>query len=216
MEGLNGTGTYSRNHISSSRSLRSPNTMLFSATTALLGLAATVLSAPVFQKRAVIAHDAVVGFAETVPSGVTGTLYLKYKPYLKNDSGCVPFPAVDAAGNTGCVRAPLLDLFQNKHQRKANSRSMLRSAVASLPQAPPQGVAPPTPAKSTLERGATTERTRSCMRGIGPRTLPRMVWDIVTIGKVLSCGSRRLRQLRRCRVLRRVRMGILIRRRRRI
>lgn len=118
MEGLNGTGTYSRNHISSSRSLPSPNTMLFSATTALLGLAATVLSAPVFQKRAVIAHDAVVGFAETVPSGVTGTLYLKYKPYLKNDNGCVPFPAVDAAGNTGCVRAPLLDLFQNKHQRK--------------------------------------------------------------------------------------------------
>lgn len=100
---MNGTGTYSRNHISSSRSLRSPNTMLFSATTALLGLAATVLSAPVLQKRAVIAHDAVVGFAETVPSGVTGTLYLKYKPYLKNDSGCVPFPAVDAAGNTGCV-----------------------------------------------------------------------------------------------------------------
>lgn len=80
--------------------------MLFSATTALLGLAATVLSAPVIgiQKRAVIAHDAVVGFAETLPSGVTGTLYLKYKPYLKNDNGCVPFPAVDAAGNTGCVR----------------------------------------------------------------------------------------------------------------
>lgn len=191
--------------------------MLFSATTALLGLAATVLSAPVIgiQKRAVIAHDAVVGFAETLPSGVTGTLYLKYKPYLKNDNGCVPFPAVDAAGNTGCVRL-FLTFFQNKHQRKANSRSMLRSAVVSLPQAPPQGLAPPTPAKSTLERGATTERTRSCIRGIGPRTLPRTVWDIVTIGKVLSCGSRRLRQLRRCRVLRRVRMGILTRRRRRI
>ena len=51
-------------------------------------------------RRAVIAHDAVVGFAETVPSGQTGTLYEAYQPYLKVVNGCVPFPAVDASGNT--------------------------------------------------------------------------------------------------------------------
>ncbi|KAJ4985622.1 necrosis inducing protein [Stagonosporopsis vannaccii] len=52
-------------------------------------------------KRAVINHDAVVGFAQAVPSGTVGTLMLKYKPYLKVFNGCVPFPAVDSAGNTG-------------------------------------------------------------------------------------------------------------------
>lgn len=66
-------------------------------------VAATCVSAlPTgLEKRAVIAHDAVVGFAEAVPSGISGTLMLKYKPYLKIFNGCVPFPAVDAAGNTG-------------------------------------------------------------------------------------------------------------------
>lgn len=54
-------------------------------------------------RRAVIAHDAVVGFSEAVPSGIEGTLMLKYKPWLKVFNGCVPFPAVDAAGNTGYV-----------------------------------------------------------------------------------------------------------------
>jgi hypothetical protein len=58
------------------------------------------LAAPL-ERRAVINHDAVVGFPETVPSGTLGSLYLKYKPFLKVESGCVPFPAVDASGNTG-------------------------------------------------------------------------------------------------------------------
>ncbi|KAF2163143.1 hypothetical protein M409DRAFT_68752 [Zasmidium cellare ATCC 36951] len=57
-------------------------------------------SAAAIDKRAVIAHDAVVGFSQTVPSGTTGDLYLKYKPYLSRESGCVPYPAVDAEGNT--------------------------------------------------------------------------------------------------------------------
>lgn len=56
-------------------------------------------AAPV-ERRDPINHDAVVGFAQTVPSGVRGELYLKYKPYLKIDGGCVPFPAVDSNGNT--------------------------------------------------------------------------------------------------------------------
>jgi hypothetical protein len=58
------------------------------------------LAAPL-ERRAVINHDAVVGFPETVPSGTLGSLYLKYKPFLKVEGGCVPFPAVDASGNTG-------------------------------------------------------------------------------------------------------------------
>lgn len=52
------------------------------------------------ERRAVIAHDAVVAFPETVPSGTLGEIYLKYKPYLLRESGCVSYPAVDAEGNT--------------------------------------------------------------------------------------------------------------------
>ena len=65
-------------------------------------LAASVAALPTdLSKRAVIAHDAVVGFAQAVPSGTAGQLMLKYKPFLKVFNGCVPFPAVDSAGNTG-------------------------------------------------------------------------------------------------------------------
>jgi hypothetical protein len=59
-------------------------------------------------RRAVINHDAVVGFPQTVPLGLTGELYLKYKPYLEVSNGCVPFPAVNAAGDTGFVHFSLL------------------------------------------------------------------------------------------------------------
>ncbi|CZT20500.1 probable NPP1 domain protein [Ramularia collo-cygni] len=68
---------------------------------ATIYLAIATAFAASIQRRAVIAHDAVVGFPQTVPSGTIGQLYLKYKPYLKVDNGCVPFPAVDASGNTG-------------------------------------------------------------------------------------------------------------------
>lgn len=68
----------------------------------LLAAASVVLASPVnLQSRAVINHDAVVGFPETVPSGIVGQLILKYKPFLKVENGCVPFPAVNAAGDTG-------------------------------------------------------------------------------------------------------------------
>lgn len=66
-------------------------------TLALCTLAPTSLAAPL-ERRAVINHDAVVGFPETAPSG---SLYLKYKPFLQVSNGCVPFPAVDSSGNTG-------------------------------------------------------------------------------------------------------------------
>lgn len=70
----------------------------------LLAAASVVLSSPVsLDTRAVISHDAVVGFPEMVPSGIVGQLMLKYKPYLKVVNGCVPFPAVNAAGDTRSV-----------------------------------------------------------------------------------------------------------------
>ncbi|KAL6399511.1 necrosis- and ethylene-inducing protein 2 precursor [Ilyonectria robusta] len=50
--------------------------------------------------RAVIPHTAVVGFPESVPTGIVGQVYEAYKPYLDVTSGCVPYPAVDAEGNT--------------------------------------------------------------------------------------------------------------------
>ena len=67
-------------------------------------LATTVFTSPIeLSKRASIDHDAVVGFPQTVPSGTLGSLYLKYKPYLHTVNGCVPYPAVDAEGNTRCA-----------------------------------------------------------------------------------------------------------------
>lgn len=48
-----------------------------------------------------IDHDKVVSLPQTVPSGPQGELYLAYQPRLKVVNGCVPFPAVDAQGNTG-------------------------------------------------------------------------------------------------------------------
>lgn len=75
----------------------------------LLGLALAahaVMAAPAsatadIQKREVLAYDAIVGFNETVPATAEGALMIKYKPLLKVIGGCVPFPAVDAAGNVG-------------------------------------------------------------------------------------------------------------------
>jgi len=67
-----------------------------SSTITTLIIAALGVSAAPLATRAVISHDAVVGFAQSASD-----LALKYKPWLKVVNGCVPFPAVDAAGNTG-------------------------------------------------------------------------------------------------------------------
>ncbi|MDI3412041.1 NPP1 family protein [Bacillus sonorensis] len=48
----------------------------------------------------VIDHDKVVGFKEVAPSTVSQKAAKRFQPYLKVYSGCVPFPAVDAQGNT--------------------------------------------------------------------------------------------------------------------
>lgn len=69
-------------------------------------LASTAVAFPApsqLESRAVISSDAVVGFPETVPSGTVGEVYEAYQPYLYVVNGCVPFPAVDASGNTGYV-----------------------------------------------------------------------------------------------------------------
>jgi len=67
-----------------------------------LGLLAAVTATPI-ERRGTIASDEIVGFAQTVPSGTVGSVYLAYKPYLYVYNGCVPFPAVDAAGDTKYV-----------------------------------------------------------------------------------------------------------------
>ena len=76
---------------------------------ASVGLLATasVSATPLqLQSRGTIASDEIVGFAQTVPSGTVGDVYLAYKPYLYVVNGCVPFPAVDAAGDTKFVVYP--------------------------------------------------------------------------------------------------------------
>ncbi|KAL1642084.1 hypothetical protein SLS58_005672 [Diplodia intermedia] len=67
---------------------------------------ASCVNAAAIHRRDEIDHDAVVGLPETVPDGATGELYEKFKPFLKVDSGCVPFPAVDASGNTNAGLNP--------------------------------------------------------------------------------------------------------------
>lgn len=54
-------------------------------------------------RRSDIAHDEVVGFSETVADNTEGDLMLQWKPYLYVVDGCVPFPAVDAEGDTRSV-----------------------------------------------------------------------------------------------------------------
>lgn len=63
-------------------------------------MAANTVSASPVEKRGTIASSTIVGFPQTVPSGTLGQLYLNYHPYLDVVNGCVPFPAVNAAGQT--------------------------------------------------------------------------------------------------------------------
>lgn len=67
----------------------------------VLALATAAVAAPrTVRPRADIDHDAVVGFDQTVPDTTIGELMLKWQPDLYVVDGCVPFPAVDAEGNT--------------------------------------------------------------------------------------------------------------------
>jgi hypothetical protein len=51
------------------------------------------------RRTTVLGYDEIVGLAQAVPDTTVGTLYTAYQPYLKIVNGCVPFPAVDAAGD---------------------------------------------------------------------------------------------------------------------
>jgi hypothetical protein len=62
--------------------------------------ATPIQEASILERRGTIASDEIVGFAQAVPSNITGEVYLAYQPYLKVVNGCVPFPAVDAEGDT--------------------------------------------------------------------------------------------------------------------
>ncbi|KAF2218213.1 necrosis inducing protein-domain-containing protein [Elsinoe ampelina] len=77
-----------------------PPTMAIKSLLLTLLTATSALATPL-EKRAVINHDAVVSIPQTVPDTALGQLYLRYKPFLQVQNGCVPFPAVDLAGNTG-------------------------------------------------------------------------------------------------------------------
>ncbi|PWV94539.1 necrosis inducing protein (NPP1) [Paenibacillus cellulosilyticus] len=55
---------------------------------------------------AVIAHDQVVGFAEVTPVTTAQIAAKTFQPTLKVTNGCVPFPAVDAQGNTSGGLSP--------------------------------------------------------------------------------------------------------------
>ncbi|WP_197517270.1 NPP1 family protein [Microbacterium karelineae] len=54
----------------------------------------------------VIGHDQIVGFAEVAPTTLDQRLAERFQPFLEVRTGCVPFPVVDAAGNTGGGLAP--------------------------------------------------------------------------------------------------------------
>ncbi|KUI55454.1 hypothetical protein VP1G_02838 [Cytospora mali] len=57
-------------------------------------------------KRSDIPSDDVVGFDTTVADDTEGDLMLKWQPYLYVVDGCVPFPAVDAEGDTSAGLSP--------------------------------------------------------------------------------------------------------------
>lgn len=77
-----------------------PQSFLLALALAAHSALAAPASSAQLASRAVISHDAVVGFTEAAPATTEGDLILKFKPFLKVTNGCVPFPAVDADGNT--------------------------------------------------------------------------------------------------------------------
>ncbi|MFC0214630.1 NPP1 family protein [Paenibacillus chartarius] len=71
----------------------------------LIALAASFNLVPA-ANAAVINHDKIVGFAEVTPTTTTQKAEKLFQPTLKVTNGCVPFPAVDAQGNTSGGLSP--------------------------------------------------------------------------------------------------------------
>ncbi|KAJ5499425.1 hypothetical protein LT330_000299 [Penicillium expansum] len=82
--------------------------MLPQLITALTALAVLPVTASPLElsRRGTVASSALVGLPQAVPAGATGDRYLAYQPKLKVVNGCVPFPAVDANGNTNAGLKP--------------------------------------------------------------------------------------------------------------
>lgn len=77
-----------------------PSVLICSPMISLLALALPALGASILSPRGTVGSDEIVGFSQAVPSGSLGEVYLAYQPHLYVVNGCVPFPAVDANGNT--------------------------------------------------------------------------------------------------------------------
>ena len=86
------------------------------------------VNASPLERRGTVGADDIVGFPETVPGGTVGTVYEAYQPYLYVVNGCVPFPAVDAAGVTKYVTEPQMYciLMSNFFQRRLGNHRRLR------------------------------------------------------------------------------------------
>ncbi|KAH6652756.1 necrosis inducing protein [Truncatella angustata] len=83
--------------------------LIKSLSLAALGASAPAVLAGPLLRRGTVGNDDIVGLPQTVPSTTAGTLYLKYKPFLYRLNGCVPYPAVDASGNTNEGLSPTGD-----------------------------------------------------------------------------------------------------------
>ncbi|KAE8149796.1 necrosis inducing protein [Aspergillus avenaceus] len=65
---------------------------------ALLATTMAVQAMPV-ERRAVVSHDSIPPFPETIPDSATGKTFKKFAPYLHIAHGCQSYPAVAANGD---------------------------------------------------------------------------------------------------------------------
>lgn len=74
---------------------------MYSAIVSLLALTAVVSAAPAKRADSVnwVDSGSIASWGETLLNDPVGNLISTYKPYLKVVTGCVPFPAVSAAGD---------------------------------------------------------------------------------------------------------------------
>lgn len=134
-----------------------------------------------------IDHDKVVGFDTTVPTGTTGDVYQAYQPYLKVVNGCVPFPGVDADGNTKYVDfiLPVSILPDLPPLHTSNTSHLTRPVPVSIPPALPPPTARPARGKSTsaLATPRLAVPTRCSTHGTSPRTRPARDSATATTGR---------------------------------
>ncbi|KAL5596504.1 hypothetical protein BROUX41_006730 [Berkeleyomyces rouxiae] len=85
--------------------------MLFKTFSTLALVVSSVLAVPVADTSSVPhlearnvntkGHDQIVALGELVPDDNVGKAYRQFQPFLRIDSGCFPYPAVDSDGNIG-------------------------------------------------------------------------------------------------------------------